>query len=375
MWGAVLAVSLQGRATELNPAGDAAIRAYAFIAPLGAAVATVVQFAFGIFSDRRRRVVGHRREFYLAGCLIVVPALFWFYLAPTWPQFVAAFAALQLGMNVAIAPFQAAIPDFIPRRRRGVASSWMSAYQSLGNAAGLLVAGFVHDLRLAAAALAVPFVAAWSVTFAHLRARTQLADEPAVRVPFGRALVVLLVSRGLINVGFFTLLGFLLFFVRESLGVNGPAVQTQTALLFETFTLCAILGAVLAARPTDRADKRLVVTIACVVVAGALVLLANAHTLPIAYLAAALAGVGWGAFVTADYALAAAVLPPGAMATGMGIWNVATTIPQVLAPIVGGALVLRYDRLAPGLGPRAAIVVALAEYLVGAALIWGLPRV
>ncbi len=366
---------MQARVTELSGGGDAAIKGYALAAALGAVVATIVQFTFGLLSDRRRDAVGNRNEFYVAGILIVVPAIFWFYLAPTWAQFVIAFAALQLGMNVAIASFQAAIPDFVPRARRGIASSWMSAYQSLGNALGLLVAGFTHDLRLTAAALAVPFIAAWSVTFGHIRSRKTLETEPAEAVPFGRALLILLFSRGFVNVGFFTLVGFLAFFVRESLGVAGGAIQTQTALLFLTFTVSAVPGAILAARPTDRVDKRLVVTLACIAVAAALAILAGAHLLAAAYAAAAFAGVGWGAFITADYALAAAVLPPHAMATGMGIWNIATTIPQVLAPIIATPLILYYDRAAMGLGPRAAILVALAEFLIGAALIWRLPRV
>ena len=326
----MLAVSLQLRATELNSGAEAALRGVTFAIVIGAGVATLAQLAFGFSSDRRRRVVGHRREFYVAGLAIALPALFWFYLAPAWWQFVAAFAALQLGMNVVVASFQAAIPDFVLRDRRGIASSWLSVYQSIGNAFGLLIAGFVHDLRIAAAALALPFVGAWSVTYAHIRCKTGLDEEPAAPVPFGRALVILLFSRGFINVGFFTLVDFLAFFVRESLGYGGEAMQVQTALLFLTFTLGAIPGAMLAARPTDRSDKRLVVTVACCAIALALSMLAGAHLLVAAYAAAALAGIGWGAFITADYALAAVILPRAAMATGMGIWNIATTLPQVL---------------------------------------------
>jgi MFS family permease len=374
VWGAVLAVSLQERATELGGTSDAALRGYTIAVVLGAAVATLVQFVFGLASDRRRKVVGHRLEFYLAGLIVAVPSLVWFYLAPTWTQFVIAFAGLQLGMNAVIASFQAAIPDFVPHERRGTASSWLSAYQSIGNALGLLVAGFVHDMRAAAAALAIPFVAAWSITFAYIRSRKAIDEEPAAVIPFGRALVVLLFSRGFVNIGFFTLVDFLAFFVRESLGFAGDAMQTQTALLFLTFTVCAIPGAIVAARPADRGDKRLVVTVACSAIAVALAMLAGAHLLVGAYAAAAFAGIGWGAFVTADYALAAAILPPASMATGMGIWNFATTLPQVIAPIAVLPIILSYDRVAPGLGPRAAILIALAEFLIGAALIWRLPR-
>jgi MFS family permease len=310
----------------------------------------------------------------VAALVITIPALFWFYLAPDWSQFIAALVLLQLGMNIAIASFQAAVPDFVSLERRGVASSWLGAYQSLGSAFGLLVAGFVYDLRLAAAALAIPFVAAWAVTFAHIRTRAYLDVIAPARISFRRALVILLFSRGFVNLGFFTLVGFLAFFVRESLGVSGAATQSQTALLFLTFTISAIPGAIAAAHPTDRSDKRLIVTVACCAIALALAMLAGAHLLVAAYAAAAFAGIGWGAFITADYALAAAILPPASMATGMGVWNIATTIPQVIAPLVASPIILSYDRVAPGFGPRVAILVALAEFLIGAAMIWRLPR-
>ncbi len=379
VWGAVLAISLQGRSVELSPGKEGGLAAYAMLAALGAGVATVAQFAFGLFSDRRRRSVGHRLEFYVVGGSLVPPALFWFYLAPTWPQFVAAFLLLQLAMNVAIAPYQSAIPDFVDRGRRGFAASWLSVYQSIGNAAGLLVAGplavLLHDARLVALALAAPFALSWSVMYAHVRRLRNVAAEATLKLSPTKALVVLLFSRGLINVGFFTLLGFLLFYVQNSLEITAEAVRAQTAYLFLTFTLVAGAGAAIAARPTDTQDKRLVVTLACAVVAIALAILATARSLPVAYSAATLAGIGWGAFITADYALAATILPPGAMATSMGIWNVATTIPQVIAPLAAAPLVLHYDALSPGLGPRAAILLALVEFVAGAALIWFLPAV
>jgi len=373
VWGAVLAVSLQARSLELAP--SAGVRTYATLAALGAFVATLVQIGAGVASDRRRRAIGNRREFYLAGIALAVPALWWFYTAPNLPQLIAAFVALQVGMNVLGGPYQAVIPDYIPKERRGLASSWMSGYQSVGNAAGLIVAGFVHDLRLVAVALAVPLSATCAIALGAIRGQiASAASEFQLRLrgPLG----VLLVSRGLINVGFFTLLGFLLFYVRDSLGIRGSAtVQMQTALLFLTFTLAAVGGAALAARPTDRYDKRLVVSLSIAAIILALAVLAAAHMPALAYAAAFGAGLAWGGFVTADWALAAAVLPVGAMATAMGIWNVATTVPQIVAPLLTAPLVERANALAPGLGPRLAIVLALVEFAAGAALIWRLPRV
>ncbi|MGP6191870.1 MAG: MFS transporter [Vulcanimicrobiaceae bacterium] len=373
VWGAILAVSLQARSIELAPHDG--VRTYATLASIGALLATLVQLAAGRLSDARRRRTGDRRAFYTLGILGGLPALVWFYLAPNLAQLTAAFFALEIALNVALGPYQAAIPDYVAPRRRGLASSWMAAYQSVGNAAGLLVAGFLHDLRVVALALGAPLFVSYRVTLAHVR---RLAAQPAesrrtlrLRGPLG----VLLLSRGLTNVGFYTLLGFLLFYVRDSLRVTGTAVQTQTALLFLTFTLTAIGGAVLAARPTDRLDKRIVASAANALLIAALAVFALAPNLGVAYGAALLAGIAWGAFVTADWALASAVLPPGSMATAMGIWNVATTVPQVVAPILSAPLLVHFDAVAAGLGPRVAFGVALVEFALGAASIWLLPRV
>ncbi len=376
MWGAILAVSLQERSIALGH-GDG-VRAYATIAASGALVATLTQLAAGPLSDRARRATGNRSAFYIAGIAGAVPALFWFYLAPNFGQLVAAFLTLELVLNIAGGPYQAVIPDYVPLARRGGASSWMAAYQSVGNAAGLLIAGFVHDLRLVALALAAPLVGSWAVTAAHVRhlageAESAVAPVTPAASASRAALGALLVSRGLINLGFFTLLGFLLFFVRDALGVRDAT--TQTALLFLAFTLAAVAGAAAAARPTDRYDKRLVVTVAIAIVAAALCVLAASTSLPLAYGAATLAGAAWGAFVTADWALASAVLPPGAMATAMGVWNVATALPQVIAPLVAAPLVAVLNAHRSGAGLRGAILLAIVEFVAGGAAVWRLPRV
>ncbi len=383
MWGAILAVSLQARSAALGHGSG--VFAYAAIAAAGALVATLVQLGAGPASDRLRRHSGNRRPFYTGGVALAVPCLCWFYLAPSYAQLVVAFLVLEFAMNVAAGPYQAVIPDYVLPRRRGVASSWMAAYQSVGNAAGLIIAGFVHDLRAVAAALAASLALSYAVTLAHLLRLEAGAAEAAqagapiassrLRISLRGPLGALLLSRGLINLGFYTVLGFLLFFVRDSLGVSGAATTTQTALIFLTFTLAAIPGAALAARPADRFDKRLAVAASTTVLCLALAALACAPGLAAAYVAAAFAGAAWGGFVTADWALAAAVLPPASMATAMGVWNVATTLPQVIAPLLTAPLVSAIGARAAALGPRAAVVLALVEIAAGTVAIRRLPRV
>jgi len=379
VWGAILAVSLQARSIALAGHDDA-VRLYATIAASGAFVATVVQLLAGRLADARVRESGDRRAFYTTGVACAIPALVWFYAAPTYAQLVATFVTLQAALNIATGPYQAIIPDYIETDRRGRASSWMGAFASLGNAAGLLLAGFVHDLRLVGFALAGVLAATYTTTVTHLAGRPLSDASPKANASRGSLqlrgpLGVLLLSRGAINLGFFTLLGFLLFFVRDALGVAADGLETQTALVFLTFTLAAVAGAVGAARPADRYDKRLVVTVSVALIVVALAALACAQSLPVAYVAAGIAGFAWGAVVTADWALATAVLPRGAMATAMGVWNIATTVPQVIAPLATAPLVAWLEAAHAGAGPRGAIVLALCEFAAGAAFIWRLPRV
>jgi hypothetical protein len=43
---------------------------------------------------------------------------------------------IQIAVNIALAPYQAILPDTVPAARLGVASGWMAATQSAGNANG-----------------------------------------------------------------------------------------------------------------------------------------------------------------------------------------------------------------------------------------------
>jgi MFS family permease len=380
VWGAILAVSLQQRSIALGH-GDG-IKAYATIAASGAFVATIVQLFSGPLSDRERARSGNRQIFYAVGVAIAIPTIVWFYGAPNFGQLVAAFLLLECAINITAGPYQAVIADFVAPDKRGGASSWMAAYQSIGNAAGLIIAGFVHDLRLVAVALGAALAGTYAVTARHIATLTSpvrpaQSARKAIRgpSPLRGPLAALLVSRGAINLGFFTLLGFLLFFIRESLGVSSESETTETALLFLTFTLMAIVGAGIAARPTDRYDKRLIVTCAISAMLVALAILVVATSLPVAFAAAALAGAAWGGFVTADWALASAVLPQESMATAMSIWNVSTTLPQVVAPLLAAPLFAYADAHRAGFGPRAAIALAMVEFAIGAITIWRLPRV
>jgi MFS family permease len=367
VWSAVLGVFLQSRITTLAP-GDA-LRTYGAVAAGGALVAAVVQVVAGVWSDRRFVAIGHRRAFYVAGIAVAVAGLAGFFGARSIGMLLAGFVVLQIGMNVAGGPYQAAIPDAIPADGGGRASAWMGTASFAGSVAGLVIAATLNGV-VAAVALILVLVGATRVTLAHL---WRLPAAPARAVPFRftRDIVTLLISRGAINVGFYTLFGFLFFFVRESLHAGNA--RTTTGLIFIAFTLAGVAGAALAGRPADRYDKRAVVGVAAIAIAMAVGAFAAAPNLTIAYAAAIASGVAFGAFFTADWAIAYALLPRGAMAAALGVWNLAAALPQIIAPALTAPLVAAVDATAPGNGPRVALALVAVEFLAGAAALWLIP--
>jgi MFS family permease len=367
VWGALLGISLQARATQLAPQHE--LVAYGLLAGAGAAMAAISQIVTGIVSDRRRTRGSRRVEFYAAGALAGSAAVIWFYLAPSYAQLIAALLVLQLGLNVAIGPYQAAIPDFIEPKALGAASAWMAALQSLGNIAGALVASFVKSAVGAGTAIASTLLVTCAVTSAHVRKLEALRASPA-RVRITQTFADLFISRALVYVGFYTLLGYLLFYVRQTM--RGDA-QTNTGMMLITFLIAAAIGAAVAGRPISKFDRRDVATIGGATFVAGLVVFLFAHGSAEVTAGAVIAGFAWGIFLTADWALGCAFLPRNALATAMGIWNLALLIPQILAPSLVTAVLAALRLLHNPDAPRIAFVMACVEVAAGLAWLRRLP--
>lgn len=374
IWGAVLGISLQARCLQL--AGDSSLAVFGVISASGAGAAAITQLVIGPVSDAMRRSGRGRGVFYAVGAVLGSVAILAFYASGSVSALLWSFVALQVSLNVVIGPYQAIIPDLIPPQRFGVASAWLAAMGSAGNACGAILAtllGSSHMLSLGVA-LAAGLLVSASITLAHGR-RVRMQALGAV-VPFtvNRTLIDLFISRAFVYLGFYTVLGYLYFFVASILphGFAMDATRT-TGLCVLVFTVVGALGALVAARPSDRSDERLVVSLGGGVVAASLMGLALVHGVVALPPAIALAGVGWGIFLCADWAFACRLLPPAALATTMAIWNLAVVGPQMLAPLVATVTLSRLGTLRSVMGPRDALLLGGAEMLIGTMWIWRLP--
>ncbi|MDQ6781669.1 MAG: MFS transporter [Candidatus Eremiobacteraeota bacterium] len=360
-WGALLGAALQGQIARFAPA-DAIGTASAILGGAGALFSIASQYGAGFFSDR----TGRRMPFIIAGTLCDVAALFAFALAPTFELVLLAFVGVQLSLNAACGPYQALMPDRVELAARGKASAVMGLLRLSGTAGGLLLAKiFVHQpgpgmssvmftsglLHLAEIVSAI-LVIALGITAAGMGEQPRGSRQRVVAIdmawPLRSSFGWLIVSRSLVNLGLYSILPFLAFYLRFAQHVNAYIGRSLDLLL--VMIACALVGTVPAGVAGDRMPKKSILywALACLAVGAlCLSLVRSAH--PLLYIAVLL-GLGWGAYYSVDWALACSLLPPGRAGALMAVWNIGASAPQVAAPVIGGLLIDRAGAWAGDLG-------------------------
>jgi len=135
------------------------------------------------------------------------------------------------------------------------------------------------------------------------------------------------------------LLYFLLF------GLNrGDSAQDDLLVLTAIYLVFFIVAAVGFGRLSDRIGQRKpFVYAAAYLQALAALLLGLVPDISIANIGAGLLGLGYGCFMAVDQALATQVLPDAhTRGKDLGIMNIATAVPQAIAPLLGALIVAEF---------------------------------
>ncbi|SDC22957.1 MFS transporter [Actinokineospora iranica] len=373
MWLAFLTpaqVQLARQAEVFAPAEKEALLGLAL--GVGAAVTAVAVPLLGAVSDRTRSRFGRRRPWVAGGTLVAAAGLLGLAGADGAASMLAGWVVTQLGLAAVQAGLVATIPDRVPRPQLGMVAGWAGMTQMLGALLGTVLVNRLV-VGLAAGYVACAVVAAVSV-LPFLGGRHEATDEAPPRATRARArwtadLGFAWASRFLVMLGFALITQYLLYYLGDEMRVADPR---RAALVITAVTvLCAMASALAAGRWSDRAGRR-----RAFVAAGGLFMgigalaMAVAPLWPVAIGAAAVVGVGFGAFLAVDLAVIASVLP-SAEDTGrdLGVFAIAAAAPQILAPalavpvlavagypglyvvtglvaIAGGALVLRIRSVA-----------------------------
>jgi MFS family permease len=329
----------------------------AFVTGYGAAASMIANPVWGVLSDRSRSRIGRRRPVLLAGTGVGVAGLVVLALAPSVTWMIVGWVIVQIGLNGPLAALAAMIADRVPERRRGYVGALFGIAQVVGVVAGTAVAVATGEGRLGylALAIAVPALVAALAIVHHEPARavapgagsTAVADESDTGVGHfiaqlrpTRIFVWVWLIRLLLNLVNAIILLYLYFFLDDAVGVTDPAGWVLILTLINVGV--TVLVAAVAGPLSDRWQRRRgFVTVGAAVLAGSALIMAGFPEVPMILLATVLLGVGWGIYIGVDLAIVTSVLPhENTRATALGVVNVASALPQVLAPVLAAPLVL-----------------------------------
>lgn len=351
----------------------------------GALIAAIVQPTVGAISDYTSTRWGRRKPYIIIGSVFDALFLLGLAMSSNLLAIAALIVLLQLSSNTAQGPFQGYIPDLVPEKQVGTASSLVGLMQVFGNVAGfgvgaIAVATSQFGLGLVALAM-IELVTMTSVVIGvragppprqrEGRSWLQIAREAwGTDILRERSYVWLVASRWFVLIGGSMLINFATFYLAQTMRFSQVETgQAQMALL--GVTIAANLVAVVpAGKIGDRIGRKKVIWIACAMAGVGMVIAALAPSFPVALVGGALFGMGLGSFIAVDWALLTSLVPAASSGRYMGVSNVATATSGITAVMTGGLLMDVVNRAAGyGSGPRAAFLLAVVSLAIGALLL------
>lgn len=318
------------------------------ILAIGGFVALVATPICGALSDRTRSRFGRRRPWLVGGLVVAGSGLLILGLAPNLLLLGVGWIICQAGFNAMQAGCLPILPDVIPVRWQGRVAGMLGMTSTMGTFAGSWITQFTQGSSL------LMFLAPFAITVAGIGALCLiLPDRPAQggdlrRLgPFAMLRAIgapfrdwdfswAFGSRFLIMMAWSFLLTYQLFFLTDQLSLpRGEATQVmvKSMAIIATATIAiSLVGGFI----TDWTGRRKpLVFLAATLEAAGFLTIALAPSVPQFLVGVAMAGIGKGLYFAVDLALLAAILPrPEDSAKDMGVFQIANSLPQSLAPAI-----------------------------------------
>jgi Na+/melibiose symporter-like transporter len=354
---------------------------------VGSMIAVFVQPLAGALSDRFGSRWGRRRPFIFVGTLLALLFLPSIGISGSFLFLLIGYCLLQVATNIAQGPFQAFIPDLVPKGRRGVASGAKGLAEILGGVAFLrLVAYFMDNysssgcdawLWAAIGFLGLMLLAAMIATMLLVKEQpSSSAGEPSALKTLAGAYKIdakgnpgfiwFLVSRLFILMAMVILQTFALYFIRDVINHPNPAgVAADLLIAVGVFLLLAVYPA---GQLSDRFGRKPVIFFSGAVgIIGVLVLL-GARSYAGTLICGGLLGLSAGAFLSTNWALATDLVPAGEEARYLGLTNIATAGAGALARLIGPVIDF-FNTRQSGLGYSVMLLVCVLYFVIGSAAV------
>ena len=327
----------------------------------------------GALSDRTTSRFGRRRPWILGGAFVFAAGLIALGAQTSIVGIGVFWSVALIGFCVLSAALTAIISDQVPVNQRGYVSGWISAPQAIGTILGLLLV-VVLGLGIFVGYALVAVLVVLLVTPFVLRVPDAVLER-SERSPFtARGLVAgfwisprehpdfgwTLLSRILVNFGNAFGTALLLQFLQY--GLHRTDAADDLILLVLVYLVFVVIASLASGRLSDRLGRRKVFVFAAAALQGvAALLLAFVPEFAVAIVAAGILGLGYGCFLSVDQALATQVLPDAhTRGKDLGIMNIATAVPQAIAPLIGAFVVAAFA------GFQSLFVLAALAALLGA---------
>jgi len=323
----------------LRLAGDATN--VGLVSMAGLALAAGLQPVAGWASDRLRDRVD-RRAFLAAAA---VPALLGLWLLVGTTGLLAAlvgYVVLQVGATSLQAAQQTFIPEHLDADRRGRASGLKAAFDVGGAFLAFLVLGALlaaGSLAPAATVVSVLLVAAVALVLLlvppALRSDTRPGPSRGWSFELPPGLASLIAARFLFLLATYTVGRFLVLLVSERLAIPLERAVEQAGWLLALLTLTTAVAAIPMGWVADRASRRTPMIVGAVVAAAGILLLVPSLGLAGILSGGLLMSLGTAAFVTANWAATADLVPPRESGRLMGVANLGTGLAAAAAGAFG----------------------------------------
>lgn len=371
---------------------------WGLVVSIGAVEAMIGPAVFGYLSDRCTSRFGRRRPFVAVGAALTALALLFLGQAHSLWMMVLGYLFLQISDDVGTGPYAAIVPDLVPEENRGRAGGVLSLLQlSAQIAAALVGIALARNLFLIYVVIAAINIVCAGIVW--VTARERRADIP-VRAPESRQGkapgFAAKLSRGigewfapwreqdfrwvwftrfLIALGWSIIVvyvaNYLRFRVRDftlpGLTLKDPLIASIVIAL--AISLSGAASAVVAGKLADRIGRKRIIVYAGWLMFATLVPFALIPVFSVIVLLALFFGIGYGAYISASWAMAADVLPSKEdSGKDMGIWQMSVVVPQFFTGLTG-SLIDMGNRSRPGLGYTLAFLLSAGAFLAGSLLV------
>ena len=328
-----------------------AVTAFGVISGIAGASMIVSFPVAGYLSDRTTSRFGRRRPWIVVGAAVFAVALVALGLVEGIVLITVFWTLALIGFSIIASALTALISDLVPVRQRGYVVGWMSSPRAAGIILGVVLFTYVFAtaaLGYLAMAVALVLLVVPILVFGK-ETPISRADRPTGSLLAGMWIspkahpdfAWTWVSGFLVNAGNALGTGLLLYYVAHELGFGIDKASKAFLPLILVYLVGVVLSALVVGHVSDRIRRRKVFVVwGALIQAFAALILVFVTDYSVTFVAGALLGLGYGAYLAVGQALATQVLP-GARdrAKDLGIMNVAYQVPVAMAPWLGAVVV------------------------------------